>query len=253
MMIIPTAHATFCLSKPLIVPVNYHHLLQSFVYSLFPQQEASFIHDKGYHFHDRIFKLFSFSNIQCRETSYNKRTKNITFYDKITISISSILPNLILNTANRLLLSESFQFNRTNLHVEKVDFNQNIVDKSSIIVKALSPIAVYSTYEKRNGSKITHYFSPWDKVFEHLVEENFARKYQAFTGNLLDEKKELISIRPVQVTEKNKIITNYKSTWVTGWTGIYELKGKEEYLSFILDTGLGSKNSSGFGLVVPYE
>ena len=253
MINIPTAHITFGLSKPLTISVNYHHSLQSLVYSLFPQQEAAFIHDQGYQFQDRVYKLFSFSNIQCNETSYDKRTKRITFYNKITISISSILSDLIQKVANQLLLSESCQLNGLKLYVEKVEFNQNHVSSNTIIVKALSPITVYSTYERRDGSKITHYFSPWDKVFEHLIEENFARKYQAFTGNSLSDEKELLSIRPVLVSERNKIITNYKGTWITGWTGIYELKAKAEYLSFVLDTSIGAKNSSGFGFVVPYE
>lgn len=251
MIKIPSIHISFNLLEPLEVPVNYHHLLQAFVYSLFSKQDASFIHDSGFHFNNRVYKLFTYSNIQSEQTAYDKRSKQLTFFRKISLTISSIIPNYVSGIANYLLLKKEFSLNGTKMFVETVKFEQNNVSSNVIVVKALSPITVYSTYEKRNGTKITHYFSPADKVFEHLIEENFARKYQAFTGEGLENEKELVSVRPIKVTKKNKIITNYKSTWVIGWTGIYELTGKAEYLSFLLNTGVGSKNSAGFGCVVP--
>ena len=121
-----------------------------------------------------------------------------------------------------------------------MQFDENVIKKNSILVKALSPITVYSTYEKRDGTKITHYFSPWDKVFEHLIEENFARKYQAFTGTSLDDEKSLITIRRF-ILRKKKFANTIKR--IAGWNE-YELKGKE-YLSFILDAGIGAKSVLG--------
>src|SRR5690554_5531595 len=103
-MDIPAIHIHFNLSKPLTIPVNYHHMIQSFVYSILPEQEATYIHDHGYTYNNRKYKLFTFSNIQSIHSTYDKRTKKITFYDKITISISSVLPKLIENTANHLLM-----------------------------------------------------------------------------------------------------------------------------------------------------
>lgn len=252
-MKIPAIQITLRLEKPLRIPVNYQHLLQSFIYSLLPHQDASYIHENGYQFQNRVYKLFTFSKIQSKHSSYDKRTRQIAFYDKIQISVSSILSEVMQKMANFLLLTEYFDLHNSKMKVESVIFHENTATSDIIIVKALSPVVVYSTYEKRNGSKITHYFSPWDKVFEHLIEENFARKYQAFTKRSLEGENELIKIQPVNITNKNKVVTNYKSTWITGWTGLYELKGKKEYLTFLLNTGLGSKNSSGFGYITPWQ
>lgn len=245
---IPAIHVTFELNGPIEIPVNYHHLIQSFIYSLLPSQDALYLHDVGYEYQNRIFKLFTFSNIQCDQIKYDKNTKNLVFYDKIQISISSILPEFIQKITNTLIHHDHFVLHRSKMRVGKIGFDENIAFSNCITVKALSPITVYSTYERRDGSKITHYFSPWDRVFEHLIEENFARKYQAFTGKSI-EKKELIKVRPVRVTRKDKKVTNYKSTWITGWTGVYELEGEAEHLTFLLNTGLGSKNSIGFGFI----
>lgn len=233
--------------------MNYQHALQSFVYSLFPQQDSAFLHDVGFERNKRVYKPFAFSRIQCNNTVFDKASKQITFYDKFSLSICSLLPELIKNTANYLLLTRDFKFFESTLYVDSIQYVENEVTACHLRVKALSPITVYSTYEKRDGTKITHYFNPWDKVFEHLIEENFARKYEALTGMSLEGEKKLITFRPVYVSEKNKTVTNYKNTWITGWTGIYELEGKPEYISFLLDTGLGAKNASGFGLIVPYS
>lgn len=162
------------------------------------------------------------------------------------------MSDLIEKTANKLLLQGDFKLNNVHMKVNSIHFEKNITHSNLIVVKALSPITVYSTYKRRDGTKITHYFSPRDLVFEHLVEENFANKYQAYTGISLPNKK-LLSIRPLQVSDKDKVVTNYKSTWITGWMGIYELSGEPEYLSFLLNTGVSAKNSIGFGCVTPLD
>lgn len=250
---IPTIHITFRIHEPLTIPVNYQHALQSFVYSLFPQQEAAFLHDSGYELNKRIYKPFSFSSIHCNQTNFDKVKKQITFYDQFSLSVCSLLSDLLKDVVNELLLTKNVTFYDCPIQVETIEYEKNVVTANRLQVKALSPITVYSTYEKRDGTKITHYFTPWDKVFGYLIEENFARKYEALTGKSLADEKNLISIRPIYVSEKNKIVTKYKNTWITGWTGIYELEGKPEYLSFLLDAGLGAKNASGFGCIMPYS
>lgn len=251
MIIIPAIHITFSLEKPLTVPVNYQHLLQAFVYKILPQKEATFLHEHGFQHQNRTYKLFVFSSLQSSNITYDKETKKLTFYDKLYLSISSIIPDIVEKTANFLLLSEDLEMNGVSLKVESLEFDKLEVQDNEIVVRALSPITVYSTFERRDGSKITHFFSPFDKVFEHLLEENFIRKYEAFYNKPFAEEGQVLSVEPIQVDSRDKVVTNYKSTWITGWKGMYRLKAKPEYLSFLLNTGLGSKNSIGFGMIRP--
>ncbi|KHE90832.1 MAG: hypothetical protein K8F52_04850 [Candidatus Scalindua rubra] len=44
-------------------------------------------------------------------------------------------------------------------------------------------------------------------------------------------------------------IRDFKGTVIKGWTGHFRLEGKPELLQFALDTGLGSRNSAGFGFI----
>ncbi|MDY6868288.1 MAG: CRISPR-associated endoribonuclease Cas6 [Chloroflexota bacterium] len=44
-------------------------------------------------------------------------------------------------------------------------------------------------------------------------------------------------------------IVNYKGFFIKGYSGRLKLKGPQELLQMALETGLGSKNSQGFGFV----
>lgn len=242
---------TFSLEKPLIVPVNYQHLLQAFVYKILPQEEAAYLHDQGFQHSNRTYKLFVFSSLQSPKVIYDKKTKKLSFHEKITLSISSIIPDIIEKTANSLLLSEDLQISGQHLKVDSLEFDKLRVQEGVLNVKAVSPITVYSTFERRDGSKITHHFTPRDKVFGHLIEENFIRKYEAFSKKPIEEQGQVLTVEPIQVNKWDKVVTNYKGTWITGWKGKYRLKAKPKYLSFLLNTGLGAKSSLGFGMVLP--
>ena len=109
-------------------------------------------------------------------------------------------------------------------------------------IKTRAPICVYSTdiYTGR-----TQFFAPDEEEFAELVNENFLRKYLAYTGILPESGVDLV---PVVITERDKFVTKYKNVYVSGWNGIYELYGEPKYLDFLYQTGLGSKNSQGFGM-----
>jgi len=51
------------------------------------------------------------------------------------------------------------------------------------------------------------------------------------------------------VSNRNLVVANFKGTWIKGWTGLYELNLPEPYFTIAYDTGLGAKNSQGFGMV----
>lgn len=241
---------TFALEKPLTLPVNYQHLLQAFVYKILPQEDATYLHEKGFRYSQRMYKLFVFSSLQSPKVIYDKKTKKLSFYDKINLSISSIIPDLIENTANYLLLTENLKISGHTLKVDSLEFEKFQILDNEIEVIAVSPITVYSTFTRRNGSKITHYFKPDDKVFEHFLEENFIRKYEAFTKETIGEREQVLTFEPIKVNRSDKVVTNYKGTWITGWKGKYRLRAKPEYLTFLLNTGIGAKNSQGFGMIL---
>lgn len=216
-----------------------------------PREEADFLHDQGFSNENRSYKLFTFSRLRGR-SEFNRDNQTLTFYNKVHFSLSSVLDDVIKKTANFLMLSHEFLLNGQPIQVDQISYESYPIHKSVIKVKALSPITVYSTFSRRNGQKITHYFNPEDKAFEHLIEENFVRKYEAYTKQSLPGD-QLISFSPVRVGHRDKVVTRYKNIWITGWLGTYELKGEPEYLKFLLNAGLGAKNAMGMGMCIPIE
>ncbi len=74
---------------------------------------------------------------------------------------------------------------------------------------------------------------------------NFYRKYESCYGT---KPKSGIGLYPVEVGNKDKVVTCYKGMMLSGWKGIYRLIGQRKYLDFLYQCGLGTKNSQGFGI-----
>lgn len=104
----------------------------------------------------------------------------------------------------------------------------------------LSSLTVYCT---ENGK--SKFYTPLDKEFSEQINQNFQRKYAAFTGNMPTSD---IRILPLHVSGSDKYVTNFKGIHITAWRGEYQLFGNLEYLQFLYYCGLGAKNSNGFGM-----
>jgi CRISPR-associated endoribonuclease Cas6 len=93
--------------------------------------------------------------------------------------------------------------------------------------------------------KQTNFISPFDPIFSDKIEKNFYNKYQAYFKK---EPTERVIIRPKKVTQKDKVVTKFKDIIINAWNGTYEIQAPLPYLKFLYDTGIGAKNSQGFGM-----
>jgi len=59
----------------------------------------------------------------------------------------------------------------------------------------------------------------------------------------------------LKVRSWDEKVVLFKDTVIKGWMGIYKLKSHPKILKLAYDTGLGSKNSQGFGMweVIDYK
>lgn len=228
------------LSEDLDLPLNYHHMIQGIVYhSLSDMPEYSrFVHDQGYDFSDRQYRMFVYGLLQGK---YEIKGKRIIFKDHISFQVRSPEVSFIR------LLKESIEKNGITYFQKKYDrvnlFMDNYAIKEDCIkIQMQSPICVYST-DADTGK--TYFYAPDEEEFYNAINDNFIRKYTAYMGI---EPKTVLDIKPVRVTPRDKMVTKYKGIYLSGWKGVYELYGDTEYLNFLYNTGLGSKNSQGFGL-----
>lgn len=230
----------------LVLPINYEEILQGLFYrSIQDVDLANFLHNKGFIKDKRQFKLFTYSRLYGKFVPHPDK-KEIEFVDRIFWHVSSVLDELIIDLGQNFLQKEQVSINGQPVMIEETVVKKlQVEEKDSYKIKMLSPLTVYQTYENAAGEKRTHYFSPFDFPFSDMIEKNFANKYESYFNKKPNQP---IKIRPLKVTKKSKVVTSFKNTLINAWNGIYELECPLEYLQFLYDTGLGAKNSQGFGM-----
>lgn len=231
------------LDKPLTLPINYSHILQGIIYSAASSIDKNFtqkLHDEGkYHFvgNNDKFKLFSFSKLIGK---YSIANKQITFLNNIFFEIRSIdayFLHLVYEGFSKNGISFKDVFIKPDLRLE-----DKVITSDSIYVQTLSPIVAI----RKTNDNSTHYLSPMDNDFVSYLNNNFYKKYQSYYNSIPNSGLDIIV---ADVSYRDKCITKFKNILINAWNGKFYIDGAPEYLTFIYNVGLGSKNSQGFGLL----
>lgn len=215
------------------LPIAYHHIQQAAIYSLIKGN----LHDQGYNYEKRDYKLFTFGPFS---GSYIIKNKRITFYDSVGFEFRC-LDESVMNSVVHNIKEYGFRLGDISYHNVSVELSDIQIETDFMSIKMISPICVYETDEFKH----TNYFSPVEEEFYYLVEDNFIRKYIAAYGM---EPASSISITADEIVNKDKYFTKYKNYYIEAWKGQYALEGDPAYLTFLYNTGLGAKNSQGFGM-----
>ena len=233
-------HIHINIEKSIELPINYQHMLQSAIYKALSEDSGYLgkLHDEGYEYGKRDYRLFTIGLLVGKHSVKDKR---ITFKGKISLEIRSIDARLITFLGryykeHKLILWDNI------LSVEKCIVTDKVIEQHDITVKMLTPISIHTTDPV---TKKTTYYSPDDKGFNRLVNENFQRKYTAYTGVAC---KESINIIPVSYNKKDLFVTKYKDFYISGWYGIYRLCGERKHLDFLYQVGIGDRNAYCFGM-----
>lgn len=223
---------------PIVLPLSYNHILQSYIYNNLEPQIASFLHEKGFNYNNRVFKLFTFSRILGK---YKISKPFISFLPPVHFFFSTPL-NIVLESHFFYLLKKGkFNLGNNEVYVENVVFEE-IKPVNYCKVKTLSPITTYITQ-----GKFTKFFNPKDDEFYRIIKSNLKKKYELFYQETLEENFELklLKFNP----RKGKILTSFKGTIIEAWDGTFEFLGNERLIALALSTGIGNKNSQGFGML----
>lgn len=228
------------LDKPLSLPVNYNHILQAVIYrslNVMPDY-ANFLHSGGFTRGQRQYKIFQFSLLS---GEYRIENRRITFYSDVSFEVRSPEP-LLIHLLGEYIWNYGITFGDhtyTDIQLELYDYT---IEETEIHIRMKSPLTVYCTDPE---TETTCYFNPEEPQFYERVNDNFYRKYQAYYGVA-----PFSSVQMELCGNKipKKMVTRYKGSYITAWYGTYSLKGQRKYLDFLYQTGLGSKNSQGFGM-----
>jgi len=239
-------------NNPITIPIHYNHLVQSAIYGALDNDFADFLHDTGFEGGGRRFKLFTFSRLT-GTYRFITETAEITYLSPVKLVVSSPVDKFCESLVNGLLTKDSLRIGPVTLRLQGVEVDRPVVvtDKASvhieteIRVKTLSPVVVYSTLLRPEGSKYTCYFQPGEGDFSRLAKENLYKKHQALYGCTPPEGE--IQIKPLRQPKLQ--IVKYKGFVIKGYSGILSMRGPASLLQIAVDAGLGAKSSMGFGLL----
>ncbi|BBE31410.1 CRISPR-associated endoribonuclease [Tepiditoga spiralis] len=218
------------------LPVHYNRPLQGMFYSLMDFME------------EKTPRLFTFSRIY-PEDNFKVENKRLKFNGNFVVYFTSPIEKINNSIINILSKKNIFRVEKN--YFELVNFK--IIEKNisnNLLIKTLSPITTYISVNLPSGNRYTHYFTPYSTDFKVLIEENLKRKAE-LVG--IDTKNMEFNIEPYGITEKNEKILFYKGVIVKGWTGYYKISGSKTLVDFALNSGIGAKNSQGFGMIVPID
>ncbi len=232
---------SFCL------PIHYNYLLQSALYRLLDPDFARFLHNEGYMYGKRSFRLFTFSQLLGKYRLI-KEQKQICFQGQVKLRVHSPLAPFCQSIMNTLLLEEGIRLGQARLNVIEIECTQPDINKDTLLVQTLSPITVYSTMFRPDGRKFTHYYQPRDSEFSEHIRNNLLKKFELVYQSVPSSTR--LHIEPLGQTKERIVL--YKGFVIKGHIGQFQLWAEDRrLLSLALDAGIGSKGSQGFGCVEP--
>lgn len=238
---------TFNSDKPIKIPLQYNHIVQALLLSwLSDENYKLFIHDIGYSFNNRNFKLFTFSKLEGK-FNINKRQGIITFYDEVKLHIASYDDKFLPYLVEGFLKSDYIELGCNQLHITDI-FCEKEQLKSEDTIYTKSPITVYSTFVADKKKK-TYYYSPFESEFSEMIKNNLIKKYNIIYGQPPTIEESYFKLIPVKNNKLRESIIIYKGTVIKGWNGEFIIIGSKEMLNIAYNTGLGAKNSQGFGCI----
>jgi len=227
------------------LPIQYNYVIQGMIYRHLGHEFSSQLHDEGYAYQNRNFKLFTFSRLN-GEFKQIRESNEILFYPPINLVVSSPIERFVYELGYSLLTSDDLRLGDYPIKVSGFNALAEPNINSVEVIGMLSPITIYSTLKTQEDKAKTYYYSPYEQEFSRLIESNLKKKYSLiYNEDPRDD--QTLSIKPIKVGKNSEIIIKYKGTIIKAWRGVYTLEGDPMLIKVGYDAGLGSKNSQGFG------
>ncbi|MFN3267374.1 MAG: CRISPR-associated endoribonuclease Cas6 [Deinococcales bacterium] len=234
----------------LLLPVQYNHLLQGVIYNHLEPNLSAWLHDTAHKYNERQFKMFTFSRLTGEHTLH-RQEKMLEFRNTSYLKIASSDSKVLSSFAETLLRQNELRIGNNQVRVQTVGIMPppKLLEYRSVIVRTLSPITTYATLYDREGRKKTYYFAPTEPEWTQRILENLQRKARALGWDEQQVMQLEGSIRPINPKGLREVITSFKDTVIKAWNGTFEVSLLPAWLELALDTGLGSKNAQGFGMM----
>ncbi|KAF0226036.1 MAG: CRISPR-associated protein [bacterium] len=247
---------------PASVPVN-HHPFAAFIYKIIEvasPQLANFLHDEGLHAGslyetDKRFKFFVFAIPELPKYYFDGEYK---CFDQGLVhwQISSPISDIIDSIVAGLEMISSVQIGRTLFSVASIEIIPPPVFSEQMRFIALSPLTVSRSWQDIDGKRVKYYLRANEDEFGELVVSNLLAKYYALNGKEVEDPQlhfefDRDYIGSVGGFDSRKItkLIRYGSTEIKGVLAPFTVRGNPELIWLGWESGFGSSNSQGFGMV----
>ena len=212
------------------LPLDYGYRVSSALYRLASADEeySEFLHDCGYGTDGRRYKLFTYSPLKGH---YRIEDKRICFDGDISERFCEAVKSTLLTNGSVKIMD-------TVLPVKMTEVNDRHLTAAEADIETVSPIVVSSS---ENGKTV--YYSPEDDCWEEMINFTLYRKFTAAYG---EEPPSVVKLG--LLGKPKKVVTRVKGIWVTGYHARLHLAAHPLVTAFLYETGLGAKNSQGFGM-----
>lgn len=232
---------TLSSEKKIVVPKGYSEYLQALIYKFLDRISSEWLHDTGFKYNKRAFKMFCYSWF-LEKPKYDRKKGLFIFPNKVSFFISSPVDWIIKQVGQNIMLTENVRVGQNNTYVSGIEILPlKKLTSNKIKITTLTPIEVHTTPANR-----TIYYNPGDYKFGEEVNNNLKRKWKAFYQ---EDCPYNLKFEPSKNSEYKKQVLIVKNTVVEGYSGTFSIEGEPEFLELGLLSGLGSRNSGGFGMV----
>ncbi|MGB9734390.1 MAG: CRISPR-associated endoribonuclease Cas6, partial [Conexivisphaera sp.] len=233
---------TFSSDAPVMLSIWYNRALQGMIYGALGEDYGRWLHDSGFIQGRRHLKLFTFSRPL---GTYRRRGDYMEFHGPVSIIVSSPVEEFMERLCAGFVERGGAELEVNRLRLESLEVLARPEVGSELEVHTLSPITVYSTLRAADGRKKTYYYSPFEREFSELISANLSRKASVLGIGIGAGAG--VEARPAG--RVREVVSIFKGTVVKGWIGAFRLRGDPTLLGLGYDSGLGAKNSAGFGMV----
>jgi len=219
------------------LPLSYNQMLQGFIFRTLEKSDSKYsegLHNSGKDENKNLPKLFCFGRLIGH---YYRRGKNIIFpsYALLEIRCPDIV--FIEKFISGCTVGEEVQLGKYNkVIIDSICVSDRIITESTFTARTVSPFAIHTTANARKE------FNP-DTVRNKLL-NNAMYKWEVY-GNSIDD----FSL-DIKWTSRKPKPTHavFDKTNIASWETDFILSGNSNTLNFIYNTGIGARNSQGFGL-----
>ncbi|MEM2939792.1 MAG: CRISPR-associated endoribonuclease Cas6, partial [Candidatus Bathyarchaeia archaeon] len=132
------------------LPQHYNHLVQAAIYRSISPSLSLFLHEKGFTYGKRAFKMFTFSRLLGKN---RREGETLLFEGEIALHLSSPIERFIKDIANTMVRHGLFKIGTKELSVVELKFHKEPKIAGEMRIKTLSPITIYSTLFTQNCKK----------------------------------------------------------------------------------------------------